>query len=192
MSAIDNRKDVLLLLLYAQGPSGITAEGITGRTRLMKLLYLLGEEHEIARLLDIKNWYQFEPYDYGPFSEEVYEDIDFLANVGLINATPSGPQSHSEDWEDDQVLKESIDDYQMVGVKPSELSAQETFTLTNRGLEFVTNRLLPEPSLTDDTMAIFTSIKGNEGALSLNSLLRYVYSKYPKSAEKSKLQNLRN
>ena len=187
MGTIDNRKDVVLLLLYAPGTANKPHEPILGRTRLMKLIYLLDKEKGISERLGIKQFYQFYAHNYGPFSEEVFEDVDFLRNVGLIKAEPRGPQSIIEAWEEEQILAESApsDSDDLFGA-----FEQELFELTTRGVHFVEDKLLPD--LDENSRGAIEGIKKGEGALSLSSLLRYVYSKYPESASKSKLPYLRS
>lgn len=68
------KPDLLLSLLYARGSTGKYSEPVTGITRLTKLLFLLKEEG------GIDNAFSFEPYKMGPFSSEVYSEIDFLEN----------------------------------------------------------------------------------------------------------------
>jgi hypothetical protein len=41
---INNRRDVLLLLLYSPGKRGAINEPIVGRTRLVKMLFLFSKE----------------------------------------------------------------------------------------------------------------------------------------------------
>lgn len=186
MAGIDNRKDILLLLLYMPGEKGEIAEPISGRTRLMKLLFLLQRDKGIDKALNIKNYYQYEAYDYGPFSKDVFEDLQFLRNVGLIETNSEDKRSVIEEWEDYLLTLESALESEGDDFEPTYL--EESFTLTNKGIEFVEERLLP--NLDEEIKGRINSVKEIEGALSLTSLLRYVYNKYPDSAEKSKLSHL--
>lgn len=59
-------------------------EPIEGRTRLQKMVFVIqqnliesGEFHE-------DQLYEFFPYDYGPFSKELAEDIDSMIEEGLL------------------------------------------------------------------------------------------------------------
>lgn len=49
--------------------------------QLQKALFLIGEN------LHPDRFYHFKPYDYGPFSREVYSDAQELANMGLVSIT---------------------------------------------------------------------------------------------------------
>jgi uncharacterized protein YwgA len=186
MAEINNRKDILLLLLYLPGAKGKNAEPISGRTRLMKLLYLLSRNQGIDKILEIRNYYKYEAYDYGPFSKDVFEDVEFLRNVGLIESNPEETSNPIDRWEDYQLILESVGDPEKEEFETP--YQEELFTLTEKGINFVEKRLLP--SLSEDVKNKILSIKANEGAMSLTSLLRYVYTKYPESAKKTKLSHL--
>ena len=69
-----NRKDYLLLVVAAGGSTPLTP------VQLQKCLFLVKEN-----LPEIPvPFYEFEPYDYGPFDVEVYADADSLAYEGLL------------------------------------------------------------------------------------------------------------
>lgn len=52
--------------------------------QLQKTLFLLKENKPSAVG---KNFYEFIPYNYGPFSKDIYSDTEFLASEGLIKFT---------------------------------------------------------------------------------------------------------
>lgn len=54
--------------------------------QLQKSLFVLGEE---MRAEVAPNFYEFAPYDYGPFCADVYSDADELAAEGLVELLPS-------------------------------------------------------------------------------------------------------
>jgi len=74
------RESWLLAILYSPGRSGAENEAMDP-VRIMKSLFLLGKEAEDQ----LSNFYEFEPYLYGPCSFEVYEDLDALKRKGLID-----------------------------------------------------------------------------------------------------------
>ena len=49
------------------------------RIRLMKGMFLFQEEGDAPPELD----YDFQPYDYGPFTREVYDDLEELKSSGV-------------------------------------------------------------------------------------------------------------
>jgi len=184
MSGIDNRKDVLLLLLYLPGAKGEIGEPISGRTRLMKIMYLLEKEQIIKKDLGISKGYSFEAYHYGPFSKQVYEDVDFLRNVELIESSSGGDLSEVEQVEEGRIIEELTLGEE--GYEYDTVFTEEVFQLTDRGQQFVENNLLQ--SLKPDAKDRIIEMKKDLGSLSLSSLLKYVYSKFPADAEKSLLK----
>jgi len=75
------RIDILKMLLYAPGPSGTPNSPIIGKTRLQKEVFLAQKE---LRDRGIKRKYGFMPYHYGPFSRQLYFDINLLKSKGLV------------------------------------------------------------------------------------------------------------
>ncbi|MGB9847248.1 MAG: hypothetical protein ACPLRH_07065, partial [Desulfotomaculales bacterium] len=86
-------KDLILLLLYVPGKTGEYAERIEGATRLQKMVYLY-EKEVYPRVgwnrLAEEDLPGFIPYDFGPFSREVFDDLEFLAGIGFVDVEPSG------------------------------------------------------------------------------------------------------
>ena len=70
-----NRREWLLLIL------GLADGKELSPVQLQKSAFLVGEELKIAT----KGYYNFKPYDYGPFSDEVYKDAEELASENLVN-----------------------------------------------------------------------------------------------------------
>lgn len=75
---MENTKWILLLLLEG-GRKRRYNEPVVGRTRLVKLLFLLKEAFKVRSIP-----YQFTPYYYGPFSTEIYRDLMLLGSAGLV------------------------------------------------------------------------------------------------------------
>ncbi|MEE8167533.1 MAG: hypothetical protein V3T58_01505 [Candidatus Hydrothermarchaeales archaeon] len=72
------RQVVPLLLLYAD-----KGRYISGRTRFQKMIFLAQKEGT-----DVEEWYSFFPYDFGPYSAELQNDLDVLAGEELITESP--------------------------------------------------------------------------------------------------------
>lgn len=70
-----NRKDWLLLVIAAADGQELTP------AQLQKSVFLLGEERGEA--VD-EDFYEFEPYHYGPFCLDVYLEAEALETQGLI------------------------------------------------------------------------------------------------------------
>ena len=75
-----NRKQMLLLIVNAGAGKPLTP------VQLQKSVFLVGE----SGLADVPQpFYEFEPYDYGPFDVAIYHDADFLQQEGLVTRVPS-------------------------------------------------------------------------------------------------------
>jgi len=71
----------ILLLFFCLPIAG--KKEILSPIQIMKSMFLLSKENEI------KDFYRFHPYLYGPCSLEVYKDIDSLVRDGFISQVPS-------------------------------------------------------------------------------------------------------
>lgn len=70
------------LLCFIAGTEGY--DGWVDRIRVMKGMFLF--QHEGAPPAEAN--YAFRPYDYGPFTPDVYRDLEALAARGLIVSSP--------------------------------------------------------------------------------------------------------
>jgi uncharacterized protein len=73
------RQDWLLLFLAAPARSGESPRSIEP-LRIMKGLFLVSQRGA-GPLRDV---YTFKPYDYGPFTPEIYSDLEVLVAKGLV------------------------------------------------------------------------------------------------------------
>lgn len=67
-----SRTELLLLLL-----ENLKNKSIKGRTRFQKMVFLIQEE-------GIDFGYNFKPYLYGPYSEELGNDVSMLTQLGFL------------------------------------------------------------------------------------------------------------
>jgi len=183
---INNRKDILLLLLYSPGVTDEINEPISGRTRLVKILFLFRKEvFDSFRKnieLDIDKFYNFYAWDYGPFSVEVYDDLLFFSLRGFIKT----------DIANEAITPEAASEYnewiQEVGMQDDDVSIEyleEIFSLTAIGKSF-TEKLYE--NLTENQKKILRDFKKKLMSVHLRALLRYVYERYPDMTTKSKIK----
>lgn len=66
-----SKENVLIAIVAAAGETGLD------RVQLQKSMFLAGEE--LAEDLP-SDFYQFRPYMYGPFSQEIYSDVERLSD----------------------------------------------------------------------------------------------------------------
>ncbi len=157
-----SRPELLLLLLYSTGPKGQIAEPVTGKTRLMKLLFLLSKEANIDDYLSQKQ--EFVPFKYGPFDAEVYDDLEALKELKLIDESPGKEEPDSEADMDE----------------PYDTETQ--YKLTPQGVTKAKELLQATPK---DVLRRVTNVKSIFGKMPLVELLHYVYGKYEEYAKLS-------
>jgi len=184
MQKASNSKDILMLLLYAKGATGLWGESIKGRIRLMKMVFLfnkeirkyfnLGDNIPDAALPD------FRPYDYGPFSDKVYQDLELLVDLGFVQVKKVDGNDEEESLESQywQVTTDLPGD--------DEDSGMDEFLLTTMGKSFVKEELQwVRPEQWDG----LNKFKNRCASITLNALLKYVYTKYPEMTTESKIRN---
>lgn len=79
MLFLNQRQKILL-----QNIDKFVKNGQLERTKLVKIMFLLRQEGKYAK--DIGAFYSFFPYKYGPFSNNIYYDLGFLARHEFITA----------------------------------------------------------------------------------------------------------
>jgi hypothetical protein len=72
---VSPRAKWLLLALKAAGDSGLTP------VQLQKALFVFGKRSSPGA----GGWYNFRPYDYGPFDVAVYNDAEHLSGLGYVH-----------------------------------------------------------------------------------------------------------
>jgi hypothetical protein len=180
---ITSRRDILLLLLYAPGRTGATNEPVSGRTRLVKMLFLFKQEvlpeFRAGTEISEQNFYEFFAWDFGPFSTQVYDDLSFFQLRGFVETGPSNEESvpeaiaEWEKWRESTEIDDELDVYE-----------EETFRLTELGVRFCQPMF---DRLSDAQHKLLVSFKTRLGDAPLRGILRYVYKTYPAQAEKSKI-----
>ena len=180
--------DYLLLLLDLDD-----RKPIVGAIRLMKMMFLF--DKEISPLITKKGvevdvMPQFIAYDFGPFSKDIYEQIEFFTNLEFIstkkvNATDTTDEL--DDWETlygedvfDVVLK---DGYRRLNIDYKSIC----YEITDRGHKFVTSKILNE--IPSDVSELLLNFKKKINSITTRQLLYYVYSRYEKYTTESKIKD---
>ena len=179
-----SKSDLILLLLYSKGFSGKTNEPIQGITRLMKLLFLLHKEE------NFESPFSFQPYKMGPFSSEVYPELEFLQSfpkpdAPLINARMGSMTDLSVNPEQLKL----VDDIAILDDEDYLFAASEVnkeFSLSQIG-EKVASQLWNDLDTTQS--GAIEKIKKQYGGLTLRNLLRHVYSEYPDMTVNSEIKD---
>lgn len=171
---VENGLDlILLLLLAAEKTTG--RRQIQGSTRLQKLLFLLWKEGDFAKL--VSDLYGFKAYDFGPCLADIYDDLDLAESIGLIS-TNDVPIGDAFDDADANAFLQSFHRHATAGKK------RRDYTLTAQGAAAAHDLW---NSLDQKHQHSLQRVFDQFGTMPVRKLLQYVYSKYPKFAEKSKI-----
>lgn len=176
--------DYLLLLLYLNNQ-----EPIKGAVRLTKMMFLFNKQISEAlkrKGLESEQLPNFIAYNYGPFSKDVYEQIELFKSIGFVSVTDINTKEEMSGI-DDVVEAEFIDEcYQ----GDSELKTENNFweyRITDVGKGFVEKELLED--LTDEQKGILEAFKRKITEMPIKQLLYYVYTNYPDYTEKSLIKD---
>lgn len=141
-----------LALMYA-----CEQEPIEGRTRLQKMVFLMQQRFkEQGKDPLLSDDFEFIPYDYGPFSKDLYAELDSMSEKSMI--------------------KDSVEEIGNDNVKYD-------YSIQNQGIEFVENQLGQEEAETILQMA--EEIKEEYNDVMLSDLIEDVYAEYPEYAKNS-------
>lgn len=172
---IDEVSDLVLLTLLENEKRGSST--LAGITRLQKLLFLLSQTDEYTTLLRTGEVpaIRFEPYRMGPFTAEIYQALDMLADFtpSLIKADRA-----SREKADDVELDRYIDETDLDRAEPSVTSDPQptAYALTPSGVTVA--KALAEAAPRQLLDALRTILR-EYGGLGLTELLRRVYKAYP-------------
>lgn len=147
-----HRKLIPMALMYAGGK-----EPVEGRTRLQKMVFLVQQRMNSDRNVSLESDdYEFIPYDYGPFSKELYDDLDSLVDRHMV-----------EDREEELDSGKVKYDYE----------------IQTAGEEFVESQLSSEDG--QEIIQIARDVKTEYNDMLLSDLIDDVYSRFPEYAEES-------
>lgn len=166
--------DLVLLLLAAPTQVASAVGRVNGVTRLEKLLYLAERETKATQAVTSERL-NFKPYDYGPFSKEVYEAVEILEESKLVR----------EERQIDGRTVDSLEDLDVTGTIDEDEYVTRCFVLTDAGkaVGAYLGRQYP------DVVKSLSQVKDRYADRPLTSLIRYVYRTYPESAVNSKIRD---
>lgn len=172
-----DQTDTILLLLAAETADPKQRFRCDGITRLEKLLFLLDRETKFKD--EVAEPFVFEAYHYGPYSSAVYDAVDFLKAMRLLDERQIDVASGMDVSEEAEVL-DATDLNQ-----PNAYVERQLF-LTEDGkavAQVLSTRVSPAGK------AALTEIKDRYGSMPLRQLLRYVYNRYEEFTEKSRIRH---
>ncbi len=179
-----NGADFLLVLLYLDNKSPIL-----GAIRLEKMMFLFNEEiaprlKEIG--LDSDMLPEFISYNFGPFSKDVYEQIELFKGIGFLQVTDLKAKEElieADDWEEmpyDKGVSNS-------GFQINDDKRYYKYQMLKLGEEYVKSKIIED--ITDAQLDILLQFKRKITSLSPKQILRYVYTKYPQYTNNSLIKD---
>ena len=179
-----NGADYLLLLLYLN-----QKHPIMGAVRLTKMMFLF--EKEIAPILKTKglesdNLPGFIAYNFGPFSKDVYEQVELFKGIKFIQVTniKAGEEMAEVDDLEEAPFTDEISNY---GYFLNNDGKYYKYQLLSTGEKYVLEKI--KPCITQEQETILSSFKRKITSLSPKQILKYVYTKYPEYAENSLIKD---
>lgn len=172
-----DQTDTILLLLAAETADPRQRFRCDGITRLEKLLFLLDRETKFKD--EIAEPFTFEAYHYGPYSSAVYDAVDFLRAMRLLDERQIDVASGMDVSEESGVLDET-------DLNQPNIYVERQLFLTDDGkavAQVLSTRVTPVGK------AALIEVKDKYGSMPLRQLLRYVYSRYPEFTEKSRIRH---
>ena len=181
-------KDILLLSLYLPGKTDQKNEPIIGRTRLTKMIYIFNKEIKNKfNNLDQSSLPEFFAYDYGPFSKDLLDDIHFFVNIGFIEEKEEELQLNAADYEEYKYDYNEELGFGSVESLENDPPNMYSYRLAEKGIVYVRENILE--NITDKQKEYLIKFKKKINTLSLDSILSYVYNKYPDAAENSLIKS---
>lgn len=165
--------DAIVLLLGVEDNDDTPGE-IKGVTRLEKLIFLLERETSSKEWLNEDA--EFEPYNFGPFSQKVYQAVDMLNAAGLMSDTDAPAPDETDTWEERKHIYDST----------TNPYTTRDFKLTEKGWRYyeILTEDLPKGALNE-----LKSFKARFASIPLRTLIRYVYQRYETFTEKSVIKD---
>lgn len=198
-TTMDRMSIVLALLAKRSNP-------IVGTTRLQKLIFLV--EHEGGVVSDVGEGFNFKPYRFGPYSEQLDRDFEALALGGYVEV--SGKTVLRLSGHDLEHLRQEnadfflSDSHSCLGEEHRKPDAsgfpdlpslfeetnnpqaeQIVYRITKKGADF-----LAQHSILEDAHAMaIVKIRERYGKKSLIEILRHVYESYPAYTVESEIKD---
>lgn len=179
--------DYLLLLLDLDD-----RKPIVGAIRLMKMMFLF--DKEISPIISKKGakldvMPEFVAYDFGPFSKDIYEQIELFQNLKFIktdSVSTNDSTDELDDWEtlygEDIFDIELKDGYRKLNIDYKSIK----YVIEDRGHRYVEKMILPE--LSKEVLDLLLNFKKKLNSVTTQQLLYYVYSRYEKYTTESKIK----
>lgn len=172
---VENSLDLLIVLLYAPGSTNKPGEPVSGITRLQKLVFLLKQGEGPEAVVESAKEFLYKPFKMGPFSQELYRDLDVLKSLGFLRTRKLEYLiTDDDDPESDDEASAS-----------SRVVESTQFELSGKGV--CIGRDLFEGLKRRDREGL-VEFKKFFNAIPLRQLLIFVYQKYPEFTTESTIR----
>jgi uncharacterized protein len=191
ISVSDEKKligsDYLLLLLYLNNK-----EPIKSAVRLTKMMFLFNEEI-VSRLkktgveIDTKDLPNFQAYYFGPFSKDIYEQIELFQSIEFIKVKDLNAKEEmdeADDWEEQAFIDELDSQESYLYRRDGKLMKYELLSL---GESYVKTNIVNV--FTKEQLKILSDYKTRIIQTPVKAILKYVYTKYPEMMENSLIKD---
>lgn len=171
-----DREDVILMVIEANERLHGRAS-LSGITRLEKLVYLLEQETDFE---GVGSFFPFFAHNFGPFSKEVYEAVDFLAGCNLLEVREKAygsPYASAGEAGLAEVIAD--DEAEEVVVEVESNIKEKEFKLTEEGRIVARKMRDAVARKRPSDVEQLDSIVHKYGAWPLRQIIRYVYRRYP-------------
>jgi hypothetical protein len=190
-SGIKNKTELLLAILYAtdaRDAASARPTPVVGITRLEKLIFLAKMEQGLLNAASDEKDFHFVPFRMGPWTQEVYDEVDFLESIGLLEKEQRAERSPEDEAHNDELFSELVLNKYQQGAGSSD-ETTDAFQLTEVG-----KRKAAEiwAHLSKDEQQKLITLKRRFNNMNLRQFLRYVYQKYPEYAEASEIREYLN
>ena len=158
--------ELLLLLLYLNEQKPIYTH-----IKFQKMVFLFEEEIKKKYSFDNLeiNLFNFTAYHYGPYSDRLKKDLDFLNSYGFIEI------------ENNDIDKNALEEEEI------ESKNYFAYKITSLGKDFIEQKV--KNKFTPEQLEALENLKKGIDKISQDELLSYVYRNYPKMTEKSKIRD---
>ena len=171
--SVESGLAAIVLLPYAPGSEGKSGEEIKGITRLDKLLYLVVKETQLGRTLEKE--FEFEAYDYGPYSNKVYDIVEELKDAGIIESKPVRYDSYEEISDAELMDREAAPEENATVIRGKET---QIYRLSPGGMK-AGQKLFER--LSHEEREGLHAVKSKFNRVPLRELIEYIYTRYPES-----------
>lgn len=172
--------DYLLLLLYLNDK-----EPIKGAVKLTKMMFLF--EKQIApalkeRGLESDKLPEFFAYNYGPFSKDIYQQLDLFKSINFIEVEDMYSDEELS-CADNMIENEFVDECYEGDIELKIENNYWIYKIADKGSGFVESELLP--NIKEEHRILLEQFKRKITDMPIRKLLYYVYTKYPEYTDKS-------